>query len=86
MAYALVTGASSGIGLRSAIALARDYKYNILLVSNQEKELEVAAESISSQFGVQTETLYLNLAAQNAAFYSLSSPQSSVITFFDTIL
>ena len=67
MAYALVTGASSGIGLRYAIALARDYKYNILLVSNQEKELEAAAESISSQFGVQTETLYLNLAAQNAA-------------------
>lgn len=67
MNWALVTGASSGIGLRYATALARDYKYNILLVSNQEKELETAAEEISSNFGVQTETLYMNLAAQNAA-------------------
>ena len=67
MAYALVTGASSGIGLRYATALARDYHYDILLVSNQEAELEVAAKDIASQFGVQTETLYMNLAAQNAA-------------------
>ena len=67
MAYALVTGASSGIGLRYAKALARDYHYDILLVSNQEKELEIAAQEISSQFGVQTDTLYINLAAQNAA-------------------
>lgn len=67
MAYALVTGASSGIGLRYATALARDYHYNILLVSNQEKELELAAQEIASQFGVQTDSLYINLAAQNAA-------------------
>ncbi|MBO4665416.1 MAG: SDR family NAD(P)-dependent oxidoreductase [Paludibacteraceae bacterium] len=65
--WALVTGASSGIGLRYATALARDYKYNVILVSNQEKELDLAAEDISSQYGVKAETLFMNLAAQNAA-------------------
>ena len=65
--WAVVTGASSGIGLRYARALARDYQYNVLLVSNQEKELATAAQDISSQFGVQTDTLYMNLAEQTAA-------------------
>ena len=35
--FALVTGASSGIGLEYATQLARDYHYNLFLVSNQEK-------------------------------------------------
>ena len=41
---ALVTGASSGIGLQYATQLARDYHTDLLLVSNQEKELKVLAE------------------------------------------
>ena len=41
---ALVTGASSGIGLQYSIILARDYSCDILMVSNQEKELEDAAK------------------------------------------
>lgn len=65
-AWALVTGASSGIGLRYATALARDYKYNVLLVSNQEKELVTAAAQVAA-FGVETKTLYINLAEQDAA-------------------
>ena len=44
---ALVTGASSGIGLQYSIILARDYSSDILMVSNQEKELEDAAKEIS---------------------------------------
>lgn len=67
MSWALVTGASSGIGLHYATALARDYHYNILLVSNQEAELLSAANELALQYGVRTETLYINLAAQNAA-------------------
>ena len=67
MNWALVTGASSGIGLRYATALARDYHYNVLLVSNQETQLQEASKLLSDQYQVQTEFLYLNLAAQNAA-------------------
>ena len=37
--YALVTGASQGIGLQYATVLAKKYKYNLVLVSNQEKEI-----------------------------------------------
>ena len=64
--WAVVTGASSGIGLRYALALARDYKYNVLLVSNQEKELETAAAQVAAS-GVEAKTLYINLAEQDAA-------------------
>ena len=67
MNWALVTGASSGIGLRYATALARDYKYNVLLVSNQQKELRTAAADIAAQFGVQTQSLCINLAEHDAA-------------------
>ena len=42
---ALVTGASSGIGLQYATQLARDYHTDLLLVSNQEEEQkQVAAD------------------------------------------
>lgn len=65
--FALVTGASSGIGLRYATILARDYGYSVLLVSNQEKELHDAAEHIAQTYQVQTRTLCLNLATTDAA-------------------
>lgn len=65
--YALVTGASSGIGLRYARALAREYRYNILLVSNQDKELQEAAVAIQNEYGVETRTLCMNLAESDAA-------------------
>ena len=67
MRYALVTGGSSGIGLQYANALARDYRYNILLVSNQEKELPIVAADLTKQFGVEAKWLYMNLAEQDAA-------------------
>jgi len=67
MKYALVTGASSGIGLHYATQLARDYRYNILLVSNQEAELPVVAAEIAEKYTVQTKWLYINLAEQDAA-------------------
>lgn len=65
--YALVTGASSGMGLQYARQLARDYHYDILLVSNQERELALAADDIHTAFGVETQTLYINLAEIDAA-------------------
>ena len=51
--YALITGASSGIGKAYATILAREYKHDLLLVSNQEKELEEVATELRN-FGVKT--------------------------------
>ena len=55
---ALVTGASSGIGLQYSIILARDYSCDILMVSNKEKELDAPAKEISQSYGVRTRPLY----------------------------
>lgn len=64
---ALVTGASSGIGLQYATQLARDYHTDLLLVSNQEKELQEVAADLATQYGVKTIPLYADLSKQNAA-------------------
>ncbi|MCI7575950.1 MAG: SDR family NAD(P)-dependent oxidoreductase [Bacteroidales bacterium] len=64
---ALVTGASSGIGLMYAHELARTYKCDLLLVSNQEKEIAETANDIASKYGVHTIPLYRDLAKQDAA-------------------
>lgn len=64
---ALVTGASSGIGLQYATALARDYHTDLLLVSNQEQEQIVVAEQLSQEYGVRTIPLYRDLSKQDAA-------------------
>ena len=49
---ALVTGASSGIGLQYATQLARDYHTDLLLVSNQEEEQKQVAADLAAQYGV----------------------------------
>ena len=64
---ALVTGASSGIGLQYATQLARDYHTNLLLVSNQKKELQQVATDLSAQYGVQATPLYADLSLTDAA-------------------
>ncbi len=64
---ALVTGASSGIGLQYATILARDYACDLLMVSNQKRELEESARKISLSFGVKAYAFYCDLARQEAA-------------------
>lgn len=64
---ALVTGASSGIGLQYATQLARDYHTNLLLVSNQEKELQQVATDLAAQYHVHTIARYADLSRQDAA-------------------
>lgn len=64
---ALVTGASSGIGLQFATQLARDYHCDLLLVSNQEQELQAVATDLAARFGVQTIAHYADLSRQDAA-------------------
>ena len=63
----LVTGASSGIGLEYATQLARDYHTDLLLVSNQEKELNEVAADLATQYGVKAIPLYADLSLQDAA-------------------
>ena len=64
---ALVTGASSGIGLQYATALARDYHIDLLLVSNQEQEQIEVAKQLAQTYGVQATPLYADLSKQDAA-------------------
>ncbi len=64
---ALVTGASSGIGLQYATQLARDYHTDLILVSNQEQELNKVADELEAQFDVTAIPLYADLSQQDAA-------------------
>ncbi len=64
---ALVTGASSGIGLQYATQLARDYHCDLLLVSNQEKELQQVALELASQHNIKAVSHYADLSLPDAA-------------------
>lgn len=64
---ALVTGASSGIGLQYATQLARDYQCDLLLVSNQQQELEQVAADLSTTYAVKTVAHYADLSQTDAA-------------------
>lgn len=64
---ALVTGASSGIGLEYAKQLARDYHTDLLLVSNQEEEQIRVANQLATTYGVKAYPLYADLSRQDAA-------------------
>ena len=79
--WALITGASGGIGRQYAITLARDYNYNLFLVSNQEKELADLAREISDTYHVLAESLCLNMAAAEAAeqIYAFAKQHEMVV-------
>ena len=63
---ALITGGSSGMGLEYARQLA-EIGCNLLLVSNQEEELEKAAEMLKQGRDIQVLPHYQNLATETAA-------------------
>ena len=64
--WALITGGSSGMGLEYARQLA-EMGCNLLLVSNQETELQQAAEELKQGRAIQTIPHYQNLATETAA-------------------
>ena len=66
MNYALITGASSGIGLQYARQLA-SRGYNIMVVSNDAEQNESVAESLHREFGVEVKAIYCDLAQADAA-------------------
>ncbi len=63
---ALVTGASSGMGLEYARQLAAS-GCNVVMVSNQQKELEQCAESLRKSYDAEIVPLYCDLACLEAA-------------------
>lgn len=64
--YAVVTGASSGIGLCFCRELAKN-GCNLVMVSNQEEELSEHATEIHAQFGVEAHPLYMNLTIKDSS-------------------
>ena len=64
--YALVTGASSGIGLQYARQLAAR-GYCPVLVSNRQEENERAAAGIAADYPVEVHSLCMDLSAADAA-------------------
>lgn len=63
---ALVTGASSGMGLEFARQLA-EKGYDLLLISNRAEELGAAAESIRGAFPVRVESRCMDLSVHGVA-------------------
>ena len=66
MAYALVTGASRGIGRAIALSLAQR-GYDLLLVARSTEQLAVLAQEIGQRHQRQAHTLALDLAGSGAA-------------------
>ena len=64
--YALVTGASSGLGWYISIELVGK-GYNLIAVSNQPEELEELKKKLEEGYNVSVITVNLDLAEENAA-------------------
>ncbi len=63
---ALITGASSGMGLIYASYLA-EAGCNLVIVSNQEKELKEVGEKLHNDYGVKVIARYQDLSQEDAA-------------------
>jgi len=64
--YALVTGASEGIGFEFCKVLASK-GYNILLVARTLSKLQIAANTLEHNFNIETQVISSDLAAPRAA-------------------
>lgn len=65
MAYAVVTGASGGIGLCLSRELAAR-KYDLLLVARSADKLEAECQNLRKQFGIQAFSLALDLSEKSS--------------------
>ncbi|KAJ5604566.1 hypothetical protein N7510_009720 [Penicillium lagena] len=66
--WAVVTGASDGLGKEFALQLARS-GFNIVLVSRTASKLAALAEEITAQYSVETETVAMDFARNADADY-----------------
>jgi uncharacterized protein len=64
--YALITGASKGIGKEIAVELAKK-KFDLILIARSASQLEDVANEIKSQHGVKVDFLAEDLSAPDAA-------------------
>lgn len=65
MSYALITGASKGIGRAIAVELARR-RWNLLLVARSEGALQSLASELTAQSGVKADYLAIDLSEPDA--------------------
>lgn len=65
--FALVTGATSGIGYELAKLLAQD-KYNLVIVARNQQELDSTAAELQQQYGVRVVPLAKDLFQRAAPF------------------
>jgi len=65
--YALITGATSGIGYELAKLFAKD-NYNLVIVARSQGELESKAKEFKSQYGVEVVTIAKDLFKREEAF------------------
>ncbi|KIW06122.1 uncharacterized protein PV09_03289 [Verruconis gallopava] len=69
--YAVITGASDGIGKEFALQLAKK-GYNLLLISRTQSKLEALAADIKKTYGgVEVSTFAMDFAQNNEADYTL---------------
>jgi short-subunit dehydrogenase len=66
MPTALITGASSGIGLELATVAARD-RHDVVLVSRSRERLESVARGLAEEYGVRASVIAKDLAQPSAA-------------------
>lgn len=64
--YALITGASNGIGKAMAIVLAKK-KYNLLLVARSADDLSLLAEQLKEQYQIDVRYLSIDLSGFNSS-------------------
>lgn len=72
--YALVTGASSGIGLAFAEVLA-EFGLNLVLVARRENQLESIASDLNAKHGITALSIAVDLADASACDHLLSRTQ-----------
>jgi short-subunit dehydrogenase len=65
--FALVTGATSGIGYELAKLLAQD-KYNLVIVARNQQELDSTAAELEQQYGIRVVSLAKDLFHREAPF------------------